>query len=168
MLPRSCLALLAIAVAAASSAVWADAVDDAQALLRQGQPAAALARVDAYLKDNPKDARGRFLRGVILTEQKKPDEAIAAFRALNEDMPELPEPYNNLAVLYAANGRYDDARRVLETAVLAHPSYALAHENLGDIYARLAARAYVQAGKLDPKANSAREKLKIVEQLLAR
>jgi Flp pilus assembly protein TadD len=168
MLPRSCLALLAVAAALPFPAAWADAVDDARALLQKGQPAAALVRVDAHLKDHPKDARGRFLRGVILTEQKKPDEAIAVFRALNEDMPELPEPYNNLAVLYAANGRYDDARRVLETAVLAHPGYALAHENLGDIYARLAARAYAQAGKLDPKATGAREKLKVVEQLLAR
>ena len=53
-------------------------------------------------------------------------------------------------------------------AVIAHPDYALAQENLGDIYARLAARAYERAGKLDPKSSSAREKLKIVDQLLTR
>ena len=162
------LALLAGALLAASPSVRADAVDDARALLRKGQAAEALARVDAWLKTNPKDARGRFLRGVILSEQQKPDEAIAVFRALNEDMPELPEPYNNLAVLYAAKGRYEDARRVLETAVLTHPGYALAHENLGDIHARLAAQSYQRAGKLDPKAAGAREKLKAVDQLLAR
>jgi Flp pilus assembly protein TadD len=167
-MPLLRLALLAVAAALPLAAAWADSVDDAQALLQKGQPAAALAQVDAYLKDNPKDARGRFLRGVILTQQQKPEEAIAAFRALNEDMPELPEPYNNLAVLYAAQGRYDDARRVLETAVVAHPDYALARENLGDVYAQLAARAYAQAAKLDPKATSAREKLKLAEQLLAR
>jgi Flp pilus assembly protein TadD len=165
---RLCLALIALAASLPLAAAHADAVDDARALLQKGQPAAALSRVEAHLKDNPKDARGRFLRGVILTEQQKPDEAIAVFRALNEDMPELPEPYNNLAVLYAAKGRYDDARRVLETAVVAHPGYALAYENLGDIYARMAARAYEQAGKLDPKAAGAREKLKMAEQLLAR
>ncbi len=167
-MPLLRLALLVVAVAAPLANARADGVDDARALLRQGQATAALTRVDAYLKDHPKDARGRFLRGVILTEQKKPDEAIAVFRALNEDMPELPEPYNNLAVLYAAKGRYDDARRVLETAVLAHPGYALAHENLGDVYVQLAARAYAEAVKLDPKASSAREKLKMAEQLLAR
>jgi Flp pilus assembly protein TadD len=161
------LALLAGALLALPPA-WADAVDDARGLLQKGRAAEALARVDAHLKGNPKDARGRFLRGVILTEQRKEDEAIAVFRALNEDMPELPEPYNNLGVLYAAKGRYDDARRVLETAVLAHPGYALAHENLGDLYARLAAQSYQRAGKLDPKATGAREKLKLVDQLLAR
>lgn len=161
-------ALLAAVLLAALPAARADAVDDARALFDQGQPAAALARLDAFLKENPKDPRGRFLRGVILTEQRKHDEAIAVFRALNEDMPELPEPYNNLAVLYAAQGRYDDARRVLETAVQANPNYALAHENLGDLYARMAAREYEQAAKLDPKSAAAREKLKIVDQVLKR
>jgi len=43
----------------------ADGVDDATALLRKGAPDQALARVETHLKDNPKDARGRFLRAVI-------------------------------------------------------------------------------------------------------
>lgn len=166
MISRLRLLLLAAAAAVPLAAARADAVDDARALLRQGDAAQALERVDSFLKDNPKDPRARFLRGVILTEQQKTDEAIAVFRALNEDLPELPEPYNNLAVLYAAKGRYEDARRVLETAVLANPDYALAHENLGDLYARMAAQAYERAGKLDPKAESARNKRKLVEQVL--
>jgi Flp pilus assembly protein TadD len=165
LLLRSLLILVALVQVQPAAA---DALDDARALLRSGEAAQALARVERHLQDNPKDARGRFLRGVILSEQQRTDEAIAAFRALTEDMPELPEPYNNLGVLYAAQGRYEDARRLLETAVLAHPGYALAHENLGDIYARLAAQAYQRAGKLDPKAASAHEKLKLVDQLLAR
>jgi len=160
-------ACLAGALLLGSAAALADTVDDASALLRKGQPGEALALVDKLLKENPKDARARFVRGVILTEQKKPDEAIAAFRSLNEDRPELPEPYNNLAVIYAAQGRYDDARRVLETAVIANPDYALAHENLGDIYARMAAQSYQRAGKLDPKAAGALTKLKLIDQILA-
>jgi len=144
----------------------ADGVDDATALLRKGQPDQALTRLETYLKEKPKDARARFLRAVILAEQKKSDEAIAALQALNEDRPELPEPYNNLAVFYAAQGRYDDARRMLETAILADPSYALAYENLGDVYARMAAQSYARAGKLDPRAASAQNKLKLIDQLL--
>lgn len=145
----------------------ADGVDEATTLLRKGQATQALARVDALLKENPKDVRGRFLRGIILTEQNKANEAISVFRALSDDRPELPEPYNNLAVLYAGQGRYDEARRVLETAILAHPGYALAHENLGDVYARMAAQSYDRAGKLDAKSTSARTKLKLIDQLLA-
>ena len=168
MISRIRLAVLVLAAALPLAAARADAVDDARALLGKGQPAQALSAVETYLKEHPKDARARFLRGVILTEQHKPDEAIAAFRSLNEDMPELPEPYNNLAVLYAQQGRYEEARRVLETAIVAHPNYALAHENLGDIYARLAAQAYERASQLDPNAASAREKLKIADKLIAR
>ena len=142
----------------------ADVVDDAAALMRKGQATEALTRVDTYLKTNPKDA----VLDLEVELVEKPDEAIAVFRALNEDMPELPEPYNNLAVLYAGQGRYDEARRVLETAIVANPSYALAHENLGDIYARMAAQSYQRAAKLDPKATTARTKLKLADELLAK
>jgi len=155
-------ALLAIPLARA------DEVDVATALLRDGRPADAMTRIDTYLGKNPKDARGRFLKGTILAEQQKSDEAIAVFRALTEELPELPEPYNNLGVLYAAKGRYEDARRVLETAVLNHPGYALAHENLGDVYARIAAQSYQRAGKLDPKSATASAKLKLIDQLLGK
>ena len=53
----------------------ADGVDDAQALLRKGQASQALERVDGILKQDPKDIRARFLRGVILSEQQKANEA---------------------------------------------------------------------------------------------
>ncbi len=58
------------------------------------------------------------------------------FTKLSEDYPELPEPYNNLAVLYAQQKQYDKARTALEMAIRTHPSYAIAYENLGDIYAK--------------------------------
>lgn len=165
----ACLAAILLALgASAASAAAADAVDQATALLRKGQAVEALTRVDAFLKDNPKDVRARFLRGVILSEQQKTNDAIAVFRAVSEDRPEMPEPYNNLGVLYAGQGRYDEARRALETAILADPKYATAHENLGDVYARMAAQSYELAGKLDAKSASARTKLKLIDQLLAK
>ena len=86
---------------------------------------------------------------MILTEQNKTDDAIKVFTELTEDYPELPEPYNNLAVLYATQGEYDKARKALEMAIRTHPSYAIAHENLGDIYATLASQAYDKALQLD-------------------
>ena len=51
------------------------------------------------------------------TEQGQDAAAIATFSALIEDYPELPEPYNNLAVLYAQKGEYEGARIALESAV---------------------------------------------------
>lgn len=162
----ACIAVVLIALGLGPAR--ADSVDDATALLRKGQPTEALARVDGFLKDNPKDVRARFLRGVILSEQQKTGDAIAVFRSVSEDRPEMPEPYNNLGVLYAGQGRYDEARRALETAILADPKYATAHENLGDLYARMAAQAYDLAGKLDTKGTSARTKLKLIDQLFAK
>lgn len=137
----------------------------ADQLYRQGEFGRALERVDAHLAVQPRDARGRFLKGMILTAQKKPAEAMKIYMALTHDYPELPEPYNNLAVLHAAQGEYDKARSALEMAVRADPSYAPAHENLGDIYARMAAQAYARAVKLDRNNVSAPRKLKLANEL---
>jgi Flp pilus assembly protein TadD len=59
---------------------------------------------------------------------------------LIEDYPELPEPYNNLAVLYAQQKQFDKARTALEMAIRIHPGYATAYENLGDLHSRLASQ----------------------------
>ncbi len=92
----------------------------------------------------------RFEKGVILTDSKRSAEAIDVFRRLAEDYPELAEPYNNLATLYAATGDYDGARTELEHALRANPNYGVAHENLGDVYAMLASRSYARAQALEP------------------
>jgi tetratricopeptide (TPR) repeat protein len=118
-------------------------------LLRAGRIDAANVRVDAMLAKNPKDAQARFLKGLVLTDQGKSADAIQAFRTLTEDHPELPEPYNNLASLYAAAGQFDKARIALESAVAANPSYAIAYDNLGDLYMRMAAQAYDKVLQLD-------------------
>ncbi|HRE18523.1 MAG TPA: tetratricopeptide repeat protein, partial [Rhodocyclaceae bacterium] len=127
----------------------ADNLPEVQKLIKAGQFPQALTKVDAYLASRPKDAQGRFFKGLILTEMNKPAEAIAVFTKLTEDYPELPEPYNNLAVLYAQQKQFDKARTALEMAIRTHPSYAIAYENLGDIYAKLASQAYDKALQLD-------------------
>lgn len=142
-----------------------DDLQEAQQLLKQGQTERAMERVDQYLKTKPKDARGRFLRGILLTEQNKPADAIRVFTELTQDYPELPEPYNNLAVLYASQGQYDKARGALEMAIRTHPSYATAHENLGDIYAKMASQAYDKALQLDKGNQGAQTKLNLIKDL---
>ncbi len=134
-------------------------------LSEQGNQAAALDKVNSYLASNPKNAEAMFMRGVILVELGKRDEAIKAFTDLSEKFPNLPEPYNNLAVLYADQGQYDKARKALESAIKTHPSYATAHENLGDIYARMASEAYDKALKLDTSNSRAQNKLAMITDL---
>ena len=144
----------------------ADEIADIGKLLRGGQLDQAMQRVDSYLATKPRDAQGRFLKGLIQTEQNKTAEAITTFTRLTEDYPELPEPYNNLAVLYAGQGQYEKARQSLEMAIRTHPSYATAHENLGDVYAKLASQAYDKALQLDSNNPAAQSKLAMAKELI--
>ena len=145
----------------------ANSFDDASKLFKQGNYAGALEKVETVITANPRDARARFLRGLILTEQNKPADAIKVFTSLTEDYPELPEPYNNLAVLYASQGQYDKARKSLEMAIRTHPSYAIAHENLGDVYAKMASEAYDKALQLDRSNAAAQTKLAMIKDLFS-
>jgi Flp pilus assembly protein TadD len=142
--------LLALLLSAATMIAGADEVAEVTALAKAGQATEALAALDRFLAVKPKDPQLRFLKGVMLADSGRTAEAITIFTLLNEDYPELPEPYNNLAVLYAAEGNYDKARAALEAAVRGNPGYATALENLGDVYARLAAQAYARALARDP------------------
>lgn len=145
---------------------FADNLPEVQRLIKQGQYPQALEKVDAYLSSRPKDAQGRFLKGLIYTEMNKPADAISVFTKLSEDYPELPEPYNNLAVLYAQQKQYDKARTALEMAIRTHPSYAIAYENLGDVYAKLASQAYDKALQLDNSNSTTQNKLALIRDLI--
>jgi len=136
-------------------------------LIHEGQYAPALVKIDAVLATDAKNPQARFLKGVVQTDETETEAAIATFQALTEDYPELPEPYNNLAVIWAQRGEYDKARKALELALATRPDYAIAHENLGDIYARLASAEYDQAVVLDKTNKSAQTKLALVRELFA-
>ncbi len=165
-LRASALACAIVAGFALSTPALADDLGDIQRMIRAGQLNEALQRVDAGLTSRPKDAQLRFTRGIILTELKRTNDAIAVFLKLTEDFPELPEPYNNLAVLYGSMGQYDKARAALEMAIRTHPSYATAHENLGDVYARLASQSYDKALQLDNGNTGAQVKLSMLRELI--
>jgi Flp pilus assembly protein TadD len=143
-------------------------LETANELFKRGQLDSALERVNAYLTGYPKDARGRFLKGVIFTEQKKTGDALGIFAGLTHDYPELPEPYNNLAVIYAAQGKYENARAALEMAIRVNPDHAAAYENLGDVYAKMAAQSYDKATKLDPNSKSTSTKLNLINEMLSK
>ena len=158
----ACVVLLSL-----THAAYADDYSEVSRMLRSGQLAEANAKVDQVLSAKPNDPQIRFFKGVILSEQGKPNEAIAVFTKLTQDYPELPEPYNNLAVLYASQNQFDKARAALEMAIRTNPSYATAHENLGDIYAKLASQAYTKALQLDNSNAGLQPKLSLIKELFA-
>ena len=137
-------------------------------LMKAGQNDEALKRADARLQDNPRDAQVRFMRGVILAEQGRTVEAATVFEALTQEFPELPEPYNNLAVIHAAQGRYESAWRLLQQALAAQPNYVTAYENLGDLYLSMAEQAYGKALGLDAENRVAKSKLELARELNSR
>ena len=159
--------LLALPALLATPFAHADEYSDVNQLLRLGKHSEALARADQYLSSKPRDPQMRFLKGVIQSESGKPNDAAATFVKLTEEFPELPEPYNNLAVIYAGQGQYDKARIALEMAIRTNPSYATAQENLGDVYARMANQAYNKALQLDAGNAAVQPKLALIHELVS-
>jgi hypothetical protein len=105
----------------------------------------------------------RFERAVVLSGQS-PAAAIGIFEALTKDHPNWPEPYNNLAVLYADKGDEKKAEQALLAAMATHPSYALVHKNLEALYASMAGRAYRKALK-DDSAGPEPPKLRLADRV---
>ncbi len=154
-----------LALALVTGAALADEYTPVTELMRNGQWAQAMARAQQYLVTKPRDPQMRFLKGLIEQDSGKPQDAIATYNTLISDYPELPEPYNNVAVLYAAQGQYDKARAALEMAIRTSSQYAIAHENLGDVYARLANQSYLQAQRLEAANPTVAPKLTLLRQL---
>jgi tetratricopeptide (TPR) repeat protein len=122
---------------------------DIPALIVAGQWAQARSVVEQQLQSRPKDAQLLLYKGVIQRESGQLREAQATFTQLTIDQPRLPEAWNNLAAVHAAQGQFELARVALEKALHTHPSYATAYGNLGAVYARLASQAYSRALLID-------------------
>ncbi len=160
------LAAVVAGVMLVSLPARADEIQDINLKFRNGELAAALEQANRYLAGKPADARALFLKGLILGDLGKTNDAIEVFKNLTGNYPELPEPHNNLAVLYASQGRYELARNALEMALRTHPDYVTAHENLGDIYAKMAAIEYGKVVALDPGNPTAQTRLKLIQSML--
>lgn len=173
-------ALLAASVLSLALAAFTSVTADAQnapavrddtpqidASIASGNWSAALAELDARIASNPQDVQAKFKRGTMLARLNRDDDAIRQFTELTQLYPELPEPYNNLAALYAKHGRYQDARTALETSVKANPSYGLAYENLGDLYLHLAEQSYRRAQGLGQASGSAVQRAAAIDKMFS-
>ena len=158
--------LFALSSAFVFSIAHADDYSDVTQLTKDGKYAEAIAKADAHILIKPRDPQMRFLKGVAQRDAGKTVEAIATFTRLTEDYPELPEPYNNLGVLYASQNQIDKARSAFEMAIRTNPTYSTAHENLGDVYAKLSSNAYNKALQLEGNNSALTPKLALIRQLV--
>lgn len=164
--PTVLASLLALSLAWMSTGpARADEVSEVQAILAAGKASEGLKKVDQLLAAKPEDPRLRLQRGIALSLLNRNAEAIGVFQKLIETHPELPGPYNNLAVLYGNQGEYEKARQALELAIRTNPAYATAFQNLGDVYARLAGQAYKKALALDKNDGVLPLKLAVVQNI---
>jgi tetratricopeptide (TPR) repeat protein len=155
-------------VCLAAPPLRADEVQDIEKLYRAGDVQQALRKADEAIAAQPRAAQVRFLKGVMLTDLKRNAQAIEVFTALTQDFPELPDPYNNLAVLYAAEGQLQNALLALQTALRNDPTHRAARENLGDVYLALAVQAWTTA-QVGAKGDDAglRRKLQLAREIHA-
>ena len=70
------------------------------------------------------------------------------YQDLLKTYPGRPEPYNNLAALYAEQGNLDAAKTTLEKGIQTSPVYGTIYKNLGMIYAQIARNSYGKALQL--------------------
>jgi Flp pilus assembly protein TadD len=160
-------ALLVLLLLLSCSAVRADEFAEVQRLLKAGDTHEALQRVERAVAATPRDARLRFLQGVILLDLQRDAPAMVVFQRLTEEFPELPEPYNNIGLLHARAGRLDAARLALETALRNDPGQLAARQNLGDIHLRLAQQAWENVAAATPGDAALQRKLRLSRELVA-
>jgi len=127
---------------------------------------AAMAEIDKELAVNPRNVQLRFIRSRIQIEMGETEAAKKTLLELTQQFPELPEPYNNLAALHAQSGNLDQAKEYLELALKVQPAFPAALENLGDVYTRLAARAYGKAYSINKRLTSSQKKMKLANDIL--
>ena len=140
-------------------------LEEIKILLKNGKYATAETLTNKSIEENLNNPELLFYKGIIETNLGKHNQAIDTFRDLTERFPELPEPFNNLAVLYAEKGQYGLAKEILEQAIKTNPSYLTAHINLGDIFTKMASEAYNNALEIDKSNNIAITKLSMITQL---
>ncbi len=137
----------------------ANTVDDLRVLVAGKKFAAAIETGELLLKQNPKRADVQFLTAYAYQMKRRTARATDLYKSLIRQHPELPEPRNNLAMIYLAKGDHDTASKLLVEAINTHNSYATAYENLSRIYTGIASEAYRRA--LSESSESAKYSQKI-------
>ena len=121
------------------------AADSMQQLIVQKQYAKAIVTGEQILQQTPNHTTTRFLTAYAYQMTGDTDKAIKSYEDLIRDHPGLPEPRNNLAIIYLDKGNYDQASQLLVSAINTRISYAIAYANLSQVYKGIASEAYRRA-----------------------
>ncbi len=117
-------------------------LDQAKQDMNAGHYAKALSALRTLVGEEEYNYEAWFLFGVAQVHEEQPHPAIEAFRHVIELRPTLAEPHNNLAAVYNNLGDTKAAIKELEIALEKRPNYAVAEENLADLYIKRALQYY--------------------------
>jgi len=136
---------IAIFILSTGPLLAATSVQDIQSLLDKKLYVQAARSGEQLLQKHSGDPDIEFLTAYAYQMSQQSGKAARYYQELIREYPELPEPRNNLAMIYLSNGDYDRASELLVNAINTHRSYATAYENLSNIYTGIASEAYRRA-----------------------
>ena len=119
-------------------------------LARADEPGAtnqSLTQPDSYpeLPTLSAEVIDRFNNGLTLITQGRSDEAIKVYEELIKAFPRFPQPYNNLAGVFASLGNLERAESLLRQGLELDDRYRLLRKNLGSLLIHRASRIYREA-----------------------
>lgn len=155
--------MLFTSAAHAQDTLVGDAYQRVNRLIVAKNYTAALEAAKKHLETTPSDPQMRLLKSRILVAQKNTKAARSVLLSITQEFPEIAEPYNNLAVLYAQSGELAQAKVALENALRINPNYQLALHNLGDVYRRMARNQYRKALALQPNSTTLKKKIRALK-----
>ena len=123
-------------------------------LLKAGEYLAALTLLEDLKPLRPCDPDLLFLEARVYEIAGETDRAIALYEIVIKLFPDFPEPYNNLAALYATQGKLQRAEALLLRGLATHTTYRQLQKNLSRVYVARAAQAYQKALSIETLSGS--------------
>jgi tetratricopeptide (TPR) repeat protein len=142
---------IVLALAVARPVLAADTLASIRQQIDDGFHARALVALDDYLAQHPDSSRAMFLKGVALSGAGKLVAAEKIYLRLLQSGPAMPEVYNNLAVIYARQGKLRQSQDMLEKGMRTNSHYATLYDNLSRVYVEMARDSYIKALQLGQK-----------------
>lgn len=124
---------------------------EVESLATSGRAREALRWLDTRLVAHPEDARAVYMKGLVLMQTGRNEEAARWFKMMQSNFPDLTEPYNALAVIYFGRGDLLSAQNVLRAVLAQHPENLTAERNLAEVYLKLARESYEKLRKAMPE-----------------
>ncbi|MBC8210780.1 MAG: tetratricopeptide repeat protein [Gammaproteobacteria bacterium] len=115
------------------------------------------------LRKQPNNVKAEFLTALAFQHNNQTDKARQHYLHIIQSHPNLPEPRNNLALIYLQQGQHEEAIDLLISSMQTNPAYATIWSNLKSIYQGLASEAYRKALNSESGSSNAMEGIELAE-----